>query len=178
MKVVLKDLEPADLATIAPWLDPQVFTILKKPVDEKQLGWMLPKYDEAGAPQSLGYKAVDSETNRMVGVIHAVVNSAHRHAHIGQVVVGDPQLRGRGIGQQIMRQMLEICFGRFGLHRVQLLTREDNAIALACYRRAGFQADGILRDLTWTGERYMSEYFLSILEQEWKGRTKKREATQ
>lgn len=168
MEVALRELQSGDLSAVIPWIDPALFRVFREPVDEKQLELMLSRYDEQGMPQSLGYKGVDAGTGQMVGVVHAVVNTANNYAHIGQVVVGDPQLRGHGIGRQMLKQLLDICFGTHHLHRVQLFTHEDNAIALACYQRVGFTIEGLMRESTRCGNEYISEYGLSILEHEWK----------
>jgi RimJ/RimL family protein N-acetyltransferase len=56
-----------------------------------------------------------------------------------------PEFRGRGLGGPLMRQTLDAAQA-FGLHRVELTVREDNANAIALYRKIGFEIEGLMRD--------------------------------
>lgn len=53
----------------------------------------------------------------------------------------DPALRGRGHARPMLRQHLDALAGR-GVRRVHLEVDEDNAPALALYRRLGFHETG------------------------------------
>jgi len=110
--------------------------------------------------------AVNSETSEFVGLIHAVVNRENNYAHIQQIVV-NPNLQNKGYGTAILMAFLGICFDSYNFHRVQLFTEEDNAPAIACYKKAGFHIDGILRDINKTDSGYLSTYVFSMLHDEW-----------
>jgi len=163
----LEALEPSDLPRILPWIDPDVFRIFRAPVDEEQLKQLLSSYKDE-KPISLGYRIVRSSDSALVGMIHATVVWDNNLAHIGQIVVGDPDLRDSGIGTESLKLFLKICFDDLNLHRVQLFVDDDNYGAIACYKKAGFQIEGLMREATKTSSGYISWYSMSILEDEWR----------
>lgn len=71
------------------------------------------------------------------GVVAFYANEpSARQAYITLVLVA-PEARGSGLGAALVRGALEICRARgFGTCRLEV--REDNAPALATYRRLGF----------------------------------------
>lgn len=66
---------------------------------------------------------------------------AHLHIYIGEAAG-----RGKGIGTKATALAAEHAFREVGLHKVWLTVHEDNARAIAAYKRAGFQVEGTLRD--------------------------------
>lgn len=103
-------LRKTDLTRIKGWIDPNVFHIFSHPVGERQLEKLLPKCD-GKIPVELGYKAVDIKESKIVGAVHLTLNHKNNYAHIGQIVVG-PDLIGKGIGTEILKQALGTCFGK------------------------------------------------------------------
>lgn len=66
-----------------------------------------------------------------------------RHsAVLGMGVLADHRRRGLGAGMLAMT--LEMA-GERGLRRAELIVRSDNAVAIALYRRFGFEVEGICR---------------------------------
>lgn len=62
--------------------------------------------------------------------------------HTGVLGMGILQAwRGRGIGERLIRQAIEASRA-FGLSRVELEVRDDNALAMALYRKVGFGVEG------------------------------------
>ena len=165
----LEPLEAADFDAIRPWVDPSLFRVFHEPVDDAQLDRLLTKYEE-GRPVSLGYRILRASDSQMVGFAHVVIDWKNDLAHIQQIVVGDPEVRGRGLGTASLLQLLGICFDETGLHRVQIFVDEDNAAAIACYEKAGFRIEGLIREATKTADGYVSWYSMSILDWEWEGR--------
>jgi RimJ/RimL family protein N-acetyltransferase len=53
--------------------------------------------------------------------------------------------RGIGVGTRLLGATLEAA-ARAGLQRAELVVRADNGIAIALYRRFGFELEGTLRD--------------------------------
>ena len=162
----LEPLEPADFPAIRPWMDPRVFRVFREPVDDAQLTQLLTKHED-GRPISLGYRIVRAGDSAIVGVVHAVVDWRNHLAHIQQIVVGDPALRSKGIGAAALLELLDLCFREVGVHRVQIFVDDDNRSAIACYQRAGFQDEGLMRDATRIADGYLSWHSMSILENEW-----------
>ncbi|MEW5854294.1 MAG: GNAT family protein [Myxococcota bacterium] len=58
------------------------------------------------------------------------------------IEIGERRLRGRGIGQEAMKLLLEHCFFRLGLRAVRLGVFDFNESAIRLYRRLGFRHTG------------------------------------
>jgi RimJ/RimL family protein N-acetyltransferase len=167
IEIRLEELESKDFPRIRPWIDPRTFRVFHAPVDDGQLGRLLPQHVD-GKPTSLGYRIVRTSDEVVIGLLHATIDWQNNLVHIGQIVVGDPALRGLGIGTDVMRRFLRVCFDHLGLHRAQIFVDEDNAVAIACYQKAGFQVEGLMREATKIGSNYISWHSMSILEEEWR----------
>ena len=55
-------------------------------------------------------------------------------------------LRGRGLGQEITRLVVDWGLSVLGLHRIQLEVLASNQRAINCYLACGFHQEGIRRD--------------------------------
>jgi ribosomal protein S18 acetylase RimI-like enzyme len=55
-----------------------------------------------------------------------------------------PPFRGQGIGKRLILRTLKAARA-FGLSRVELTVRENNASAIALYKRVGFDVEGLQR---------------------------------
>jgi len=167
IEIRLEELESKDFAHIRLWIDPCIFRIFRAPVDDDQLSRLLTKHAD-GKPISLGYRIVRTSDAAVIGLIHATIDWRNNLAHIGQIVVGDPALRGLGIGTDGLKRLLRVCFDDLGLHRAQIFVDEDNATAIACYQKAGFQVEGSMREASKVGDKYISWHSMSILADEWR----------
>ncbi|MFC2172295.1 GNAT family N-acetyltransferase [Acidobacteriota bacterium] len=165
MKLVLEELELDDLPVIQKWIDPSVFRIFKDPVDVEQLTRLLSKY-KGDEPLELGFRAVNADTGEIVGLLHAVLDHWNSLAHIQQIIVVK-NLRGKGIGTEILTRFNERCFTELRLHRVQLFVDNDNTEAIACYKKAGFKTEGLMRDASKVEDGWVSWYSMSLLADEW-----------
>jgi RimJ/RimL family protein N-acetyltransferase len=165
MNVRLEQLDRKDFPIIKDWIDPEIFHIFKAPIDDKQLEKLLTK-EQDGIQTEIGLRAVDNETDKIVGLVHSVVDQKNDYTHLQQIVV-DPDLRGKGYGTAILDLFLELCFTTHKLHRVQLFTEENNKQAITCYKKVGFHVDGLIRDRVKTDNGYLSTYIFSMLRDEW-----------
>jgi RimJ/RimL family protein N-acetyltransferase len=120
-------------------------------------------------PDRLIYKTVDAKTGEVVGHGEILsIDRQNRSATIGRILVGPPEMRGRGVGQQIVGELLGIAFRDLSLHRLVLRVLDFNKGAIRCYENAGFRQEGLLRDVYKMGDEYWSLCVMSILEEEWR----------
>lgn len=67
------------------------------------------------------YKVIDHETGEAIGHISLdKIDRNNKSARVGKVLVGDKNTRGKGIGQQMIKEILKIAFDELQLHRVSL----------------------------------------------------------
>lgn len=78
-----------------------------------------------------------------------------------------PGSYGRGLGTEATRLIVGYGFEALGLHRISLEVYAFNPRARRAYEKAGFVAEGVLRDaLLWEGER-VDATVMSVLAPEW-----------
>lgn len=174
MEILLKPLEKEDFNQLAMWIPTKKFhvqwcgTIFRYPLDGEQFK----RYLQGCAghpPKRLAFKAVCRKDNSMVGQISFhIINSEHRSGHLGPILVGNPGLRGRGIGSKMVYKMLQIAFQQLKLHRIDLYVFDFNKSAIGCYEKMGFIKEGLLREAVRVDNEYWSTYLMSILETEWR----------
>jgi RimJ/RimL family protein N-acetyltransferase len=54
--------------------------------------------------------------------------------------------RGRGLGREVTRLIVEWAFDALGVHRIQLEVVADNQRAINCYLSCGFRREGVRRE--------------------------------
>ncbi len=63
------------------------------------------------------------------------------HWWLGHVVIS-PDIRGRGVGEQFVRDLLSLARNDCGARRLSLIVCPDNRRAVRCYERVGFDLAG------------------------------------
>jgi RimJ/RimL family protein N-acetyltransferase len=86
----------------------------------------------------------------------------HRSAEL-QIRIGEPAFRGRGLGTQAVRQLLQFGFEDLRLHRIALTVRADNERAIRSYRKCGFEVEGRLRDAAFIEGRHVDLLCMAVL---------------
>lgn len=79
------------------------------------------------------------------------------------IMIGEADYRGKGIGQQAVKHIVRYAFETLGLHRVGLHVSANNVAAIACYRKAGFQEEGRLRDDRLVDGTYEDTLVMSVI---------------
>jgi len=57
---------------------------------------------------------------------------------LARLLIGDPLLRGKGLGVYFVRFLIEECIARFKTNNVDLFVWDNNLAAIKCYKKAGF----------------------------------------
>src|SRR5262249_17769887 len=86
---------------------------------------------------------------------------------IGRVLIGPPEMRGRGNGRKLMAALLRLGYGSMGLHRMELDVYDFNSAAIRCYGSLGFRREGIRRQCVRVDNEYWNSIWMSILRHEW-----------
>jgi len=144
-------------------------TQFRFPLTAKKLQGYIQEANDFDRSDKFIYKAVDSESGETVGHISlTAINRHNRSARITRVLVGDIASRGKGIGEQMVKAVMEIGFEQLHLHRMSLGVYDINESAIRCYLKCGFKSDGVLRDIQRHHDTYWSLMEMSILENEWR----------
>jgi len=70
---------------------------------------------------------------------------------------------GLGLGQDVLRAVIDAVFDSAGAHRLQLDVFVDNTRARRAYEVVGFREEGVLRDAVWRDDRYVSLVIMAML---------------
>ncbi|GAB3807101.1 GNAT family N-acetyltransferase [Virgibacillus kimchii] len=171
--VELKYFERTDFKQLIDWIDSPQFLLqwggpaFSYPLTENQLEKYIENANNDNS-DTLVYKVVSNETGDVIGHISlGKIDRINKSARVGKVLVGDKNVRGKGIGKLLMKEILKVAFDELNLHRVSLGVFDFNVSAIACYEKAGFIKEGLLRDSRKNGDEYWSLWEMSILENEW-----------
>ncbi|QGQ46508.1 GNAT family N-acetyltransferase [Metabacillus sediminilitoris] len=163
----------SDFKQLINWIDSPEFLLqwggpaFEYPLTESQLTTYLANANHDEADKYV-YKVLHKETGKVIGHISlGNVDRKHKSARVGKVLVGNKDVRGQGIGQQMLKEVLKIAFGELNLHRVSLGVFDFNVSAINCYEKVGFKKEGVLRDSRRIGNTYWSSLEMSMLENEW-----------
>lgn len=80
------------------------------------------------------------------------------------IFIGEESALGKGIGTESAKVMLDFAHNQLGLHRVFLRLLADNISAYKAYRKAGFVAEGIFRDMKKIDGKYKDIMFMSSIQ--------------
>ncbi|HBQ95181.1 MAG: GNAT family N-acetyltransferase [Firmicutes bacterium] len=171
--VELQYFERSDFGQLIEWIKSPEFLLqwggpgFIYPLDERQLEQYISAANKPDAT-SLVYRVLDTQSGKVVGHISlGQIDRKNQSARIGKVLVGDPSMRGRGIGQCMMKAILKIAFESLKLHRVSLGVFDFNKSAIATYEKVGFTLEGVLRDCRKIDGEYWNICEMSILAHEW-----------
>jgi RimJ/RimL family protein N-acetyltransferase len=130
---------------------------------EKLRDWYTTRNDQ---PDRLDLAIVDKAGGRFVG--EAVLNEWDPgNQSCGFRILIGPAGQGRGLGTEATRLIVGYGFEQLGLHRISLEVYSFNPRARRAYEKAGFRAEGILRQaLRYDGE-WIDAAVMSILADEW-----------
>ena len=101
------------------------------------------------------YSIVSSESGDYCG--HFEIKSMSRKHRVGTAahIFLLPNYRGRGLGVELVNIILDTAFGALDLYRVGLSVHVINKRAINVYKKCGFEAEGLIRDvLEFEEERY------------------------
>jgi diamine N-acetyltransferase len=96
------------------------------------------------------------------------IQEASRSIELKRLVIATP---GKGLGRQILKQLMRIVFEEFRAHRMFLDVYEDNARARHVYESLGFVYEGIMREAGERDEQFVSLHLMSMLDREYRERT-------
>jgi RimJ/RimL family protein N-acetyltransferase len=165
--VILRPVDESDYdALAAAMADPDVSRLTGSHGEigeEKARQWYRTRKDQT---DRLDLAIVDKATGETVG--EAVLNDwdpDNRCCNF-RILIG-PAGQGRGLGTEATRLIVGYGIEEVGLHRISLGVYAFNPRAQRAYEKAGFVAEGRLRDaLLWEGE-WVDEIVMSVLATDW-----------
>jgi|GEM_PF-1047893 len=110
--------------------------------------------------------AVETLEGRLLGSCsYHMLDWKNRRCMVGWQI-GDPEMRGKGYGTDMIETLLEVCFQVLGLRKVSLNAYEFNE-AIRLYERLGFIREGAFRKERFVRGKWWDEYRYGLFKTEW-----------
>jgi RimJ/RimL family protein N-acetyltransferase len=144
-----------DFDELISWVDSEELLMqfsgpnLKFPLTEEQL------IRNISEPNRRAYAITETLTGKMIAYAEIYVTTENI-ASLDKIIIGDPKMRGKGIGLQIMQQLLFISFRILGTDVATLNVFDWNTSAIRCYEKAGFKINkDKTRNMEYKGESWL-----------------------
>jgi RimJ/RimL family protein N-acetyltransferase len=80
-----------------------------------------------------------------------------------------PEYRGKSLGTQAQRQLVDYLFTHYPRHRIQATTAAENTAEQRCLEKLGFTREGVIRQAQWRDGGWHDQIIYSVLRDEWAG---------
>lgn len=122
----------------------------------------------------LDFTIVERANEKPIGRIN--ISRLERHLDsldITKLYIGEERLWGKGVGREVMRELLKYCFTFLHMERVTLDYYTGNKRASALYEGLGFKSEGVARHATKKDGKYYDLHLMSMLRSEFFGEGEK-----
>lgn len=129
------------------------------PLDVKQLEDTL-SMAYGKQPKHIVFKAIDDDTNDVVGHVELMrIDYSKKTSHIGRVLIGESEVRRKGKGSLMLKQLIRFAFDDMGFDSLTLAVFDFNESAIQCYKKLGFKQIEFRKN----ARNYREEYWNLII---------------
>ena len=173
-RIRLRPVEKDDLPRFVKWLaDPETRTYvsLYLPLSQAQEEHWYERNLTAGDLQAWAIDAQpdDGGAGHWVHIGSCGLHSIDQRSRAGElgIIIGAPEYRGQGYGADAVQTLVAFGFYTLNLNRVYLRVFADNARAIRCYEKVGFQLEGRLRQDNYNNGAYRDTLLMGLLRSDW-----------
>src|SRR5688500_5802554 len=143
----LEPFKESDFNTFIRWIDSKELLVqIARLVFTYRLTYdQLQKYLDD--KKSHAFNISDTMSNKVIGHSEIIVVDDVM-CKLDKVIIGDPSVRGKGIGLQIMQELLKHSFEKLNAQIVELNVYDWNIAGLKCYEKVGFTLNPDKKQLT------------------------------
>jgi L-phenylalanine/L-methionine N-acetyltransferase len=102
---------------------------------------------------------IDGEVIGVIGLHTSSRPLVNHKGEIGMMVRDDWQ--GKGVGVAMMRAVIDLAEKWLNLARIELTVFTDNEVAIALYRKFGFEIEGTLRKYAFRDGEFVDAYAMA-----------------
>lgn len=168
-KIYLRAIEPSDAKITYKWRNDRAVT---DPLggnsyfvsEAREFDWIEKSiYDDRN---SVRLGICWSDNNCLIGFVSLTkVNHQNQNAEFS-IMIGDKSYWGKGCGYEATILCLNYAFQELNMARIYLYVRQNNATAIALYKKVGFIEEGILRHAIYKNGGWDNLIIMSILKSE------------
>lgn len=165
---IIRESEFADYDYFARWeVDPEMTKFLSYDEDRTYEDVINEVYEHKMDDTKIDYTIVDRNTDKPIGRIYlSRIDRDADSLDITKIYIGEGDVRGKGVGREVMEALLEYCFTNLHMERVSLDYFTGNDIAAALYEKLGFKNEGVARHACKKNGRYYDLHLMSMLRSE------------
>lgn len=171
---VIRETEFGDYEYFARWeTDPEVVRYMSFDEDRTYEDVVREGLNNAQDETKLDFTIVSRTEEKPVGRIN--ISRIDRHSDsldITKVYIGEKGLWGKGVGREIMVELLEYCFTFLHMERITLDFYTGNKRGSSLYDSLGFKHEGTARHAAKKDGRYYDLNIMSMLRSEFFGENK------
>lgn len=114
------------------------------------------------------FRVRETESEKIIG--HAeIFRVEEKMVRLCRVLIGEKEFRGRGLGQEIIRELTELSFQTSEIEVVELNVYERNISAIKCYEKAGFRRNPSKDKISRFDNENWKSLNMVMTKEEWKG---------
>ena len=119
-------------------------------------------------PTKLQFTITLKPEEKPIGRIYiSKINRAEDAMDVTRVYIADPELRGKGYGEEALRLVLQYAFINLHMERVTIDHFEHNRAASSLYEKIGFKNEGLMRNAGKKNGKYVNLQLKSMLRAEY-----------
>ncbi len=166
--ILIREVKFQDYEFFAKWeIDPEVTAFLSFDEDRSYEDVVNEAIRDKNDETKMDLTIVAKRTDKPIGRI--LVTRIDRHSDsldVTKIYIGDPEERGKGLGEEVMRLLLAYFFTFMHMERVSLDYYTGNKKAQNLYEKLGFKSEGVARNATKKNGRYYDLNLMSMLRSE------------
>ncbi len=168
-RVILRPLTPEDAPSVVSWMNDDEVTYFmftgQRPITVGQLSEEIRQ--QTAHPAHTIFLVEDRATRKPIG--YAGLYDTHPTARKAEfrILLGAKDFWNKGYGTEVTELLTYYGFDRLNLNKVWLGVTEDNVAAVRAYEKAGFKAEGRLRQELYRNSRYYDAVRMSVLRDEY-----------
>lgn len=166
-KIVLRPIESKDTLNIVKWRNnPKVrerFIFRETFTVEMHEKWLNTKVKTGEVIQ---YIIEEKSTRRPIGSVYfRDVDRKNESAEFG-IFIGEDDCKGKGYGSEAVALFTQFGLNELKFHRISLRVFEDNEVAYRIYLKAGFEIEGVFKDMVKLDGEFKNIVFMAIVKKE------------
>ena len=163
----------SDARLLMQWAGP----IFEFPLDYRQLDAYLAA-TVGEKPRRVAWKAVDGTRQGVVGHIEIDhIDYGRRCGALSRVLIAVSELRGRGLGRELVGEAVGRGFVDLDLAEITLSVFDFNSPAIRCYKANGFQLFHAREGAVAIGDERWNALFMRLARTMWERKRRDRDAT-
>ena len=112
------------------------------------------------------FRVKESDSEKIIG--HAEIFKVEKEmVRLCRVLIGEKKFRGRGIGQEIIRELTNLSFDLPQIELVELNVYERNIPAIRCYEKVGFRMNPAKNKISRINEEDWKSLNMVMNRKEW-----------